>query len=224
MTRLYHFSSAKYALDDLRSRRLKIAQFDDVNDPFELKCVNLSEDWQEVGFDQFKAGMASRAGFLCFSEQWDSVLQWSHYADRHKGICLGFDVSNIDTKFGRVEYRADKLPFPGTSQLDEQFMWKILRTKFDGWQYEKEWRVFTQLQEGVWNESAGRRLYFADFADELVLREVILGAENKNRAGEIQDALQGYGKRVRLFRVHLANSTFELRLAEDVTCSTIGDL
>ena len=29
---------------------------------------------------------------LCFSRNWDNLLLWSHYGDRHMGVCLGFDI------------------------------------------------------------------------------------------------------------------------------------
>lgn len=214
MTRLYHFTSAKYALDDIRNKRIKIAQFDDLNDPFELKCVDLSADGREWAFDGFKAQMALRFGVLCFSEQWNSILQWSHYGDRHRGICLGFDVSNFETKFGPVEYRPGKLAFPAMAKFDQAFMWTMLRTKSEWWQYEKEWRVFLELTDGVWNECASRLLYFADFGAELNLREVILGAENRSDECEIHDALREYPQPPRVARVRLSASTFELRTEE----------
>src|SRR5215470_3036284 len=115
--RLYHFTTAKFAMDDLRNRRLKIAQFDDLNDPFELKSVNLCDpnharafDGIEViGFAGFKAEIAQRYGVLCFSESKTDVLQWAHYADRHRGICLGFEVSGAQAKFGRVRYKTHRL-------------------------------------------------------------------------------------------------------------------
>src|SRR5579859_4794235 len=111
--RLYHFTTAKHALDDLHNRRLKIAQFDDLNDPFELKSVNLCnpvhaqafDGIEKINFEGYKAAVAQRWGVLCFSEEKTDVLQWAHYADRHKGICLGFDVSGSQGKFGRVKYR-----------------------------------------------------------------------------------------------------------------------
>jgi len=68
VNRLYHFTAAKYAFDNLRNRRLKIAQLDDLNDPFELKSVNLCNPVHAQAFDGidkfefegFKAGMARR--------------------------------------------------------------------------------------------------------------------------------------------------------------------
>ena len=32
-------------------------------------------------------------GVFCLSERCDSILMWSHYADCHKGVCIGFDTT-----------------------------------------------------------------------------------------------------------------------------------
>lgn len=214
VNRLYHFTTAKFALDDLRKRHLKIAQFDDLNDPFELKGVNLCNPAQAMAFDGvgnhegFKAEMSHRFGVLCFSENKSDVLQWAHYADRHKGICLGFDVSGGHEKFGHVDYRTTRFPWP--EKPDEKFIWKLLRTKSKVWAYEREWRVFTELKEGVWNDCAGRVLYFVDFGPELVLKDVILGAESKTSVSEVVQAMQGYAETVRITRMRLSCSKFQL--------------
>lgn len=215
--RLYHFTTAKYALDDLRNKRLKIAQFEDLNDPFELKSVNLCDPVnaqafdgiEELDFEGYKAAMARRFGVLCFSEHKNDVLQWANYADRHKGTCLGFDVSASQGKFGRVQYVTERFPFPG--KLDVSFMWKLLSTKYKAWEYEKEWRVFLGLKDGAWSEGAGRVLYFADFGPELALQEVILGAANKTPIGDVLQAMHGYAETIRLFRMRLSCDKFELQ-------------
>jgi hypothetical protein len=211
---LYHFTTSKFALDDLRNRRLKIAQFDDLNDPFELKSVNLCNPEHALAFDGtegsegYKAEMARRFGVLCFSEAKNDLLQWAHYADRHKGMCLGFDVSGGMGKFGRVKYKTHRILFP--EKLDEPFSWKLLSTKSKVWAYEKERRVFVELKDGVWNEGADRMLYFADFGPELVLRDVILGATSKISVSEVLQAMQGYAETVRIARMRLSCSRFEI--------------
>jgi hypothetical protein len=213
--RLYHFTEAKHALDDLRNRRLKIAQFDDLNDPFELKSVNLCDPVHARAFDGaedfegYKATMARRFGVLCFSEDKADVLQWAHYADRHKGICLGFDVTGSQGKFGRVQYVAERFPFP--EKPDLAFSWKLLSTKFKAWEYEREWRVFLELKEGIWNERAGRVLYFADFGPELVLREVILGAAGKKSISDVLQEMRIYKETVRVSGMCLSCDRFELQ-------------
>jgi Protein of unknown function (DUF2971) len=214
--RLYHFTATKYALDDLRNRHLKIAQFDDLNDPFELKSVNLCDPMNaqafdgipEISFEGYKEAMARRFGVLCFAENKTDVLQWSHYADRHRGICLGFGVSHSQGKFGKVDYVEERFPFPEKPDVD--FSWKLLRTKFKCWEYENEWRVFLELKDGVWNESANRVLYFVDFGPELILQEVILGAANTTPTSDVLQAMHGYSETVRVSRIHLSCDRFEL--------------
>lgn len=47
-------------------------------------------------------------GILCFSKNWNNPVQWAHYADKHKGFCLGFDVP--DEHPTKVTYRDTPLP------------------------------------------------------------------------------------------------------------------
>src|SRR5258707_1878815 len=175
MNHLYHFTTAKFALDDLRNRRLKIAQFDDLNDPFELKSVNLCnpvhaqafDGIEKINFEGYKAAVAQRWGVLCFSEEKTDVLQWAHYADRHKGICLGFDVSGGQGKFGRVKYRTTRFPFP--EKPDVGFSWSLLSTKSKDWAYEKEWRGIFVVYKNDFDKGAGRALCFSKCCSEQVL-------------------------------------------------------
>jgi hypothetical protein len=48
----------------------------------ELNIRNLLED--DKSQDYFKV--------FCLSKKFDNILMWSHYADDHKGICIGFQV------------------------------------------------------------------------------------------------------------------------------------
>lgn len=210
MPPLYHFTPARHALDDIRRKRLKVAQFDDLNDPFELRNVELIMPEDIGAFERSREQICQRFGLLCFSERWKSILQWSHYGDRHRGICLGFEVTYIKEKFGPVTYQVAKLEFPGKEHLDLNFMKKMLRTKYRGWEYEKEWRVFIELEDAEWNDAANRSLYFAEFGKELVLREVILGADCNMPLSEVQDALAGYSEPVGVSKIHLVESEFRL--------------
>lgn len=109
---------------------------------------------------------------------------------------------------------SEKDPRPEKPDLD--YIWRCLTTKFECWSYEREWRVFTTLKDGVWSDWAGREILFADFGKELVLSEVLLGAASETNAGEIFDAIANYTTSVRVVRVHLADSTFKLELADCV--------
>lgn len=181
--RLYHFTATSFALDDIRNARLKIAQIADLNDPFELRCMDTSGRNMRWAYDAWREECSARFSVLCFTENWMDILQWSHYADRHCGICLGFDVAGEPGKFGKVTYVDKKDPPP--EKPDQGFVWHALSTKLKVWEYEREWRVFTTLKDGVWHDYPRRKLYFADFGKELVLKHVILGLSNTTRTKEI---------------------------------------
>ncbi len=67
--RVYHFLSATNALKDISKRRIKIAQFQDLNDPFELLPPDLSDKSMRKAFRAFKKVMEQSNGILCSVEQ-----------------------------------------------------------------------------------------------------------------------------------------------------------
>lgn len=90
--RLYHLTSAEFAVSDIGLGHLKVARFSDLNDPFELMALNLRESRTRKVVREFKDAYDSKTGLLCFSSDWTSPVLWSHYAAKHSGICLGFDL------------------------------------------------------------------------------------------------------------------------------------
>ncbi len=109
--RLYHFINAKYGLEDLRDKRLKIARIMELNDPFEFLGADLSDHEFRESMQNLKKFLSEKYGLLCFSESWDNPVQWAHYADGHKGLCLGFDV--LDQFLDKVNYVDERLPVDG---------------------------------------------------------------------------------------------------------------
>lgn len=82
----------------------------------------------------------------CFSRISDETLMWSHYADKHSGICVGFKfpVENQE-KFilCGVRYENEIKPIDGaTDFLRTSLYW--LTTKSERWEYEKEVRTITK--------------------------------------------------------------------------------
>lgn len=46
----------------------------------------------------------------CFSKRYDSILMWSHYGDKHKGICVEFDRPDkdfLDVKYSKKRCKFD---------------------------------------------------------------------------------------------------------------------
>jgi Protein of unknown function (DUF2971) len=179
--RVYHFLSTKWALDDIAKRRLKISEIDKLNDPFELWCVSQEEPELRAVLSNFKTEMGKRCGMLCFSKHWNNPLLWSHYADKHRGMCLGFEIDENTLK--PVTYVSDRpeLLMPPTEESINQ----LLFTKFEDWQYEEELRNWFHL-----NEREGDH-FFYPFDEHIQLREVIAGPLCPLTKIQIDNALRG---------------------------------
>jgi hypothetical protein len=145
--------------------------------------------------------MNERFGMICFSRSWHSSLLWSHYADKHRGICLGFDV--VEGGLKRIAYVADRpiLRVPPT----EESINELLFTKFLDWQYEEEWRNWFELRE---RDASGH--FFYSFDDMVRLSEVIVGPLCDTPKAKIHAALRGYRYRVRITKARLAFKGFRV--------------
>lgn len=205
--RLFHFLNRCYGLDDIEKRRLKISRLDDLNDPFELFSIDLSNKVLRKAFQATKEQLSERQGLLCFSKKWSNPVQWSHYADRHRGLCLGFDVA--DEVATPVQYSAKRLAreaesLAATGSTDEKTMLRFLSTKYAHWRYESEVRCFLDLKD----KDAATGLYFADFSDRLKLVEVIVGACSDVSRTDIAAALGSLAREVQVFKARLAFKSF----------------
>lgn len=200
MQRAYHFVSLQFGLDDLRRRRLNISRLNDLNDPFELWAIAQPDRRVRQALKETKEEMARNYGLLCFSLDWHNPVLWSHYADRHRGIALGFDIDEHILK--PVLYRKTR-PFLKT--IDLKVANQLLFTKYFDWSYEHEARVFTVLNE----RDPQTDLYFADFNKQLVLREVIAGPVCPASLEELRQA-NGSTAGVKFTKTRLAFKTFRV--------------
>ena len=157
--RAYHLMSERWGLEAIRRKRLKSARFADLNDPFELLAADLTNRHQRSAFRSWKDQINDRYGVVCFSANWRSSLHWSHYGDKHHGLCLGFDLP--DEKAVHVKYRRSRMTV-STESLDEATVMRLLSTKSDEWQYEQETRIVVPLEEP--DPSNGH--FFVDFGTE----------------------------------------------------------
>ena len=198
--RVFHFLKEKFGLKVLTERRLKIARIMELNDPFEFLGVELSDRDFRRAMKATKETLSKSNGLLCFSKNWQNPVLWGHYADKHRGICLGFDMPNkYPTK---VNYVKTRLPKPQV--LDEAFIKKLLLTKFVHWKYEEEYRTYTSLDEEI------EGLFYADFSDSLVLRQVIVGDQSQLTRSQISAALGDLDGKVEVFKARAAFKSFDV--------------
>jgi hypothetical protein len=136
MIRVYKFLSAEFGMKSLRERRIKISTVDDLNDPFELMPFELSDKRARSGLMAARETWSKTRGVLCFSADWRDPVIWSHYSDKHKGLCLGFDLPDNVTR--AVTYVDGRLALGDSMRPDMGQDW--LYTKYNNWSYEREIR------------------------------------------------------------------------------------
>lgn len=207
--KVYHFLKTEYALLALRNRRLKISRLNELNDPFELVAATRTNKEQRPIWDAWRQKQIETWGIVCFSKTWRNSVLWSHYADRHRGMCLGFEVPNdvlIRMKYtkNRLDLDIEKLYAEG--KLRKEHMQLIFKTKFSDWKYEREVRVVARLEK--MDEQTGH--YFHSFDDQITLTDVIAGPLFNGSEALIQESLQPADRGAKVFKARLAFQTFDV--------------
>jgi hypothetical protein len=180
---------------------LKIARIDDLNDPFDLWALAQPDRALRRAIGATKQHLSLRFGMVCFSLSWQNPLLWSHYADRHHGVALGFDINKAKAK--TVSYVEER---PTIDTVSLEVVEQLLYTKYIDWSYEREARMFTSLKD----KDPESGLYFADFNDDSVLREVIVGPLSTVTKGELREALGEQLGQVSLTKARLAFNSFNV--------------
>ena len=97
-------------------------------------------------FESMRSGM----GVVCLSESDDSLLMWAHYANNHHGMCVEYDLMEINKQLNYtpvpIIYSNDRVCFnvldPATAGNDSVALFlRSITSKSEEWSYEREWRI-----------------------------------------------------------------------------------
>lgn len=89
-------------------------------------------------------------GISCLSEEFDSLLMWAHYANNHRGMCVEYELLEINKQLGfspvPIIYSDNRVSVhtldSNTLEKDIQRIFiESLTSKSPEWSYEKEWRI-----------------------------------------------------------------------------------
>ncbi|MEA5002943.1 MAG: DUF2971 domain-containing protein [Christensenella sp.] len=156
----------------------------------------------------------------CFSTTFDNALMWAHYANKHKGFCVEYDLgqAKIDDdlliNLFPVIYSQKRAMVPdslfdysdienmkvSTNDISTVDLILSLLQKSDVWQYEDEWRLI--LYDEI--EKLKNNKYSVD-----CISKIILGCSiepyYKNRLVELCQA-----KKIKLSKMQLAETEYKL--------------
>jgi len=112
----------------------------------------------ELSFERRREIIDQELRALCFSDSakmdmLDEILLWSHYANRHKGIRVGFEFPAVDKpafQISEILYQKNRVvvdfSFEAQFEAVQDALYKSASTKSIAWEYEHEVRLFIKTE------------------------------------------------------------------------------
>lgn len=167
--------------------------------------------------EKYRAKLKRDVGVLCLAERNDNLLMWSHYADVHRGVCLGIapDIDPlIAMELMKVSYQDEYPELKYHERNDGEWPGVTLATKSRQWEYEAEWRVVRVVRVG---HGAGLHRLRPG-----ALTDIILGSEiAENAAVQIREWVQVASMPPKLWNARRRPREYAIAIEPDT--ATAGD-
>ncbi|MCH5278203.1 MAG: DUF2971 domain-containing protein [Christensenellaceae bacterium] len=171
------------------------------------KCINDIKAWGKNLQDELSMKQL-RLFTAYFCENNGSLLMWAHYANAHKGFCIGYIFKDIVGKFSSnilpVIYSQDYFAvrsYETFADYDVFFM-NAWRSKSEEWSYEKEWRLAGEYRI---NEPYQKGLVTSMIKPSCIYMGVNIDAAVKHQLIEICKE-----REIKLYQMHLSERNYRL--------------
>lgn len=146
-------------------------------DEFKLEFVGIFKDFAHYIVKNYNLELKKQMLFVCLSESNNIIPMWAHYADNHKGVCIGYDLT--DFELGCEEtchpilyvHNSDFAKDISNIDNDKRNKLKVLQEPFlkksYDWSYEKEWRILIDKIKLKQELKSGFLTDFIDKREEL---------------------------------------------------------
>lgn len=208
--RAFHFLSAEHALQALRKQRIKVAILTELNDPFELFSADLSDAKVRREFKKWKDRKSKEIGLLCFSRGRRNPLLWSHYANKHRGVALEFEIDDevvVPVRYRKYRRRLSVSRVMLSGSFSADLAEQLASTKSEHWSYEEEVRVPIQLSNCMVEDGK----HFEVLPAHMRIVGLVLGPLCTLGQRDVESALR-CGERITLLRARLAFRSFDVVL------------
>lgn len=181
----YHFLSSQFAIEDLTNKWIKVSALGELNDPFELEPYLRFPYEGRQQYHEVSKHISKKWGLLCFSKNWRETVLWSYYAEKHKGIAIGFNI--LQGEVLKVRYtsysKRQKIELTNDINIDAKLFLDLAKVKYKKWKYENEHRILVELKECLPKDCLTEEClppkvpypYFIKFEGRLKVREIVLG-------------------------------------------------
>lgn len=149
--------------------------------------------------NEFNKIMEEQIRISCFTERWNNLPMWYHYADKFKGYCIEYNTLQIENILyvNRLlpvryveEYRdiiKDFIQIKRDNGILQHLLDEYATTKLKDWNYENEWRLVLTLGMVYMSEQdvpeivkeKGPELFFVKSS------RILIGAEMDKESQEV---------------------------------------
>lgn len=207
---LYNYTSINInTIKSILNEQLWLSHTNSFNDPVDPSIKQFKKYKEDYDYllDSIKIG--------CLTTKNDNTLMWSHYADKHRGICIEYDIGKIYEKdnliINKVNYNipiitnksiADNeiLEIDNINRLIELFS-----LKSNEWKYEKEYRILyydkERKKDGILIDCPIKSICFGTETsedDKKLIRKII-----KNKKGNKIEFKEAKFKQDKLFEINI---------------------
>lgn len=215
--RLYHFIEPQYLLSSILKNQIKLSTIATLNDPYEMMPSFPEADGTYPPICRVRERMLDilkNTGIFSMTANLKSPALWAHYAAKHRGVALEFDIP--EERLGGVEpiqYTNQRVVIGPSDDMTnpdvfERKFKEMIRTKATCWKYEDEYRwVFRLQRKDVYMDEAG--LFYRHMPEELT--RIILGIDCILLEDGIRKALEwvGFGD-ISITRARMSDAGFEI--------------
>lgn len=187
-----------------------------------LSKIVRESSWKQRVVGEDELARQRRLRVLCFSETQNSVLMWSHYADSHGGMVLGFDANALEDFYKRPLQQVRYMDEPPRLFDFREFVnahlfdlpesvdvrswsesWVL--TKHREWAYEREWR-FVVISE----TDATADHDFFNFPIDAIVSVTVGDRTSPGNAARVRALCHAIGLRVPIRQVRRDPANFRL--------------
>ncbi|WP_302279555.1 DUF2971 domain-containing protein [Brachyspira pilosicoli] len=168
---LYNYTKIdKNTISTIINDNIWLSNTNSFNDPIDpiIKTKSILNDYQNL-LDRIK--------IACLTTHNDNTLMWSHYADKHKGICIEYDFNSINNytikkvlyknsimKSNRIVNIFERIEDFKTEKYYIESFIDLFCIKSKEWKYEDEYRIIYDDKEknenGILKPAIIKNIYF----------------------------------------------------------------
>lgn len=209
-----------FSSNDIISQLEKIAKMQNLDFDFAELNENIQSEKDRM-FSLLKDTLSNKIRMTCFTNKNDNILMWSHYANKHNGICVKYDLKDCkellystfpvvySTKRPSISKNELLISSSETKVNEDKLLLllvKSLLTKSDEWKYEEEWRSIIPTENLIsdnLNHKCIKAIYFGVKVECYKIYEII---------GELKKSIDI--KNIKFFKMNMDDSTYSINEEE----------